>query len=142
MKKTTYLIAGALALALTLTLSACAGSVHNNEKSFPSDYMMGIIESTEHVNRSVINLDDSSLQPVGKVRFNLGSMGSSFDPPQTVNGKVYTIPQGIGNMKEKEIALEMDMKTGKSREIKTGLSAVYSFTVTDEYIFTSHRQGF
>ena len=126
-----------IAIILTMSLSACTGSDKRNEKSYTTDYMLGIIESTDQVNRSVISLYDNSLKLSGDVHFRLGSMGDSFFPPQVVNGKMYVVPQGIGNQKEKTIVLEMDLRTGKSRELEIGINAAESFFVTDKYLFAS-----
>jgi len=120
---------------LIISLSACHLPKYQTISN--PDFRVGVIETTEQRNRSKIGLYDDSLNLVGTLDYNMGSMGMSFYPPQIVGSKMYVIPQGTGNEKELSLMLELDLESGEDQTIDIGLRATNSFCVSDQFVFAS-----
>lgn len=124
-----------LCILLVFSVSACG--TKGDQGVFPSNYRIGVIETTEQKQKSIIGLYNDSFDLVDTLDYRMGSLGTHFYPPQTVGDKVYMIPQGLGNKKDLSVILALDMESGESETIKLGVKGASSFCVDDRFVFAT-----
>ncbi|MCL1791477.1 MAG: hypothetical protein FWG40_09065 [Peptococcaceae bacterium] len=115
---------------------------YGSSLSYDDSFSVGVIETTEQENKSVLTLYNESLNRVGTLMFDLGSMGTFYDPPKIYKDSMYVIPKGLGNQKNLKCVLQVDLRTGTGRQYNLGLAGMNSFEVNDHYIFGVNTLNF
>lgn len=124
-----------------MTLSVFS-SCNGQTAKFDPNFTLGVIETTQKENKSLIHFYDENLSKINTMKFPLGSMGDRFFFPIVYGDSVYTIPQGIGNQKEKTIVFSLNLKTGEDKQYDLEIVGMNSLAVSKEYVFGVHDLNF
>lgn len=108
----------------------------HNEENFNSNFDVGVIKTTGQKNKSFITYYDTQLKEVSKQGLPYASLGNIFYNPVVFKQKLYIIPQGLANAKDKKTVFELNLNTGKKKEYHIDQLAMNSIAVNEEYIFT------
>lgn len=128
MKKT------ALLLAFVFSAAVVFSGCDQKQQAVDSVYL-GVIETTGYQDKTYIHFFDQDLNAVKTEVNEYASLSEPFDFPIYRNGRMYAIPKGNFNQRNKSCILEYDCKADAYREHETGLKMMNSFVVSDRYAF-------
>lgn len=103
--------------------------------AFDGQYELGVIETTEQKNKSIISLYHKELEKVHVMSYPFRDMAPSFAPPIRYQDAMYVAPCGVGGQRKVELIFAFNVKTGESTEHDMGISAMNAFSVTDDHLF-------
>lgn len=108
---------------------------HNSSNAYTGNYVLGVIETTEKENKSLIHFYDEQLNLVNSMKFPFGSMGMSFHPPVVYQDHMYVVPRGLMAQQDQTIIFSLNLKTGEDIQYDVQLPAMNPFAVSDQYVF-------
>jgi len=106
--------------------------------AFPSDYLVGVIYSTEYKDKSKIDFYDSNLKKISNRTYSYGCMGhDGFVNANIVDGILYECPLGKATEKDLGLIIGLDVSSGKVVEYNFNRTNITDYICDENYIYTS-----
>lgn len=99
-------------------LCSCQNKQVKNTEGFPSEFEFGVIETTGYKQKSFITYYNENMEEIYQTSYPYGTMNLGFGVPNVYENELYTIPQGLGNEKDLEMIMELDLETGATKKYK------------------------
>lgn len=121
-------------------LFACLFSGCTNKKKVSKEVLdkaeIGLVTTVGYKYDSKIEWFDYGLNLLATDKFNYASLGSHFNSPVYQNGKVYLIPDGLGNERNGDKIISIDFSTLEVTEYPFSHSGLNHMAVIDNNVYT------
>lgn len=126
-------------LSLFFSLLNCAGC----QSSFPSDYSLGILYSTEYNDRSKISYLDENLNGLTDIFYPYGYMGhDGYTNANIIDEVLYECPLGKATEKNLGLIIGLNMNSGEIAEYNINRTNITDFICCNAFIYaTSNLNG-
>lgn len=105
------------------------------DKKVANEAVLGVVETSPNVYLSQVLWFDKDLNPLSSTQYSYAMLGSPFYSPIYQNGKIYLIPEGLGNQKDSKKVISFSQKDWHIEEYPFQNIGLNHIAVIDEFVY-------